>query len=79
VISFEPGDEVFGICDGSFAEYVRVRTDKLAPKPANLSFEEAAAVPISALIALQAVRDHGRVQADQKVLLACRRRPRRRS
>jgi NADPH:quinone reductase-like Zn-dependent oxidoreductase len=69
VTGFEPGDEVFGICDGSFAEYARVRTDKLAPKPANLSFEEAAAVPVSGLTALQGVRDHGRVQAGQKVLI----------
>ncbi|HWC10336.1 MAG TPA: NAD(P)-dependent alcohol dehydrogenase [Acidimicrobiales bacterium] len=66
---FEPGDEVFGIGDGSFAEYARARTDKLAPKPANLSFDEAAAVPISALTALQAVRDHGRGQAGHKVLI----------
>jgi NADPH:quinone reductase-like Zn-dependent oxidoreductase len=69
VTGFEPGDEVFGICGGSFAEYARARTDKLAPKPANLSFDEAAAVPISALTALQAVRDHGRVQAGQKVAI----------
>ncbi len=69
VTSFQPGDEVFGICNGSFAEYARVRTDKLAPKPANLSFDEAAAVPISALAALQGVRDHGRVQTGQKVLI----------
>jgi NADPH:quinone reductase-like Zn-dependent oxidoreductase len=69
VTSFEPGDEVFGICDGSFAEYVRVRTDKLAPKPSSLSFDEAAAVPVSALTALQGVRDHGRVKAGQKVLV----------
>jgi NADPH:quinone reductase-like Zn-dependent oxidoreductase len=60
---------VFGICDGSFAEYVRARTDKLAPKPANLSFDQAAAVPISALTALQGVRDQGRIQAGQKVLI----------
>jgi len=66
---FKPGDAVFGICDGSFAEYARVRTDKLAPKPANLSFDQAAAVPISGLTALQAVRDHGRVQAGQNVLI----------
>jgi NADPH:quinone reductase-like Zn-dependent oxidoreductase len=66
---FQPGDEVFGICDASFAEYARVRTGKLTPKPANLSFEEAAAVPVSALTALQAVRDHGRVQSGQKVLI----------
>jgi NADPH:quinone reductase-like Zn-dependent oxidoreductase len=69
VTGFEPGDEVFGISAGSFAEYVSVRTDKLAPKPSNLSFEEAAAVPISGLTALQAVRDHGAVEAGQKVLI----------
>ena len=69
VTGFKPDDAVFGICDGSFAEYARVRTDKLAPKPANLSFDQAAAVPISGLTALQAVRDHGRVQAGQKVLI----------
>ena len=66
---FKPGDAVFGICDGSFAEYARVRTDRLAPKPAKLSFDQAAAVPVSGLTALQAVRDHGRVQAGQKVLI----------
>jgi NADPH:quinone reductase-like Zn-dependent oxidoreductase len=66
---FKPGDAVFGICDGSFAEYARVNTDKLAPKPANLSFDQAAAVPISGVTALQAVRDHGRVQAGQNVLI----------
>jgi NADPH:quinone reductase-like Zn-dependent oxidoreductase len=65
VTGFEPGDDVFGICSGSFAPYARVRTDKLAPKPANLSFDQAAAVPVSGLTALQAVRDHGRVQAGQ--------------
>lgn len=69
VTGLQSGDEVFGVCDGSFAEYARVRVDKLAPKPANLSFEEAAAVPISALTALQAVRDHGRVHTGQKVLI----------
>jgi NADPH:quinone reductase-like Zn-dependent oxidoreductase len=69
VTGFKPGDEVFGICDGSFAEYVSVRTDKLAPKPSNLSFGVAAAVPISGLTALQAVRDHGRFKAGQKVLI----------
>jgi NADPH:quinone reductase-like Zn-dependent oxidoreductase len=66
---FKPGDAVFGICGGSFAEYARVRTDKLAPKPSNLSFDQAAAVPISGLTALQAVRDHGRVQAGHDVLI----------
>ena len=69
VTGVQVADEVFGICDGSFAEYARVRADKLAPKPANLSFDEAAAVPISGLTALQAVRDHGRVQTGQKVLI----------
>src|SRR3954451_516085 len=49
VAGFEPGDAVFGICGGSFAEYARVGTDKLAPKPANLSFDQAAAVPVSGL------------------------------
>jgi NADPH:quinone reductase-like Zn-dependent oxidoreductase len=69
VTGFKPGDEVFGSGSGSFAEYARARTNKLAPKPANLSFAQAAAVPISGLAALQAVRDHGRVQAGQKVLI----------
>jgi NADPH:quinone reductase-like Zn-dependent oxidoreductase len=59
---------VFGIADGSFAEYASARPGK-APKPANLTFAQAAAVPVSALTALQAVRDRGRVQAGQKVLV----------
>ena len=69
VDGFATGDEVFGVCDGSFAEYVRAQTDKLAPKPANLSFQQAATVPISGLTALQAVRDHGRVKAGERVLI----------
>ena len=69
VTRFHPGEEVFGICDGSFAEYVRARADKLAPKPANLTFEQAAAVPISGLTALQGLRDKGKVQPGQKVLV----------
>jgi NADPH:quinone reductase-like Zn-dependent oxidoreductase len=69
VTGFKPGDAVFGICAGSYAEFACVRTDKLAPKPSNLSFAQAAAVPISGLTALQAVRDHGRVQAGHKVLI----------
>ena len=69
VTTLAPGDEVFGVADGSFAEYASARADKLAPKPQNLSFEQAAAVPVSALTALQAVRDYGRVQAGQKVLI----------
>ncbi len=69
VTGFRLGEEVFGICDGSFAEYVCARAAKLAPKPANLTFEQAAAVPISALTALQALRDRGKVQPGQKVLI----------
>ncbi len=69
VTGFEPGDEVYGTCDGSFAEYAAARAERLATKPANLSFEQAAAVPVSALTALQAVRDQAKVQAGQKVLI----------
>jgi len=69
VTTLHVGDEVFGICKGSFAEYACAREDKLARKPENLSFEQAAAVPVSALTALQAVRDRGHVQADQKVIV----------
>jgi len=69
VTTLRPGDEVFGIAEGSFAEYASARADKLAPKPASLTFEQAAAVPVSALTALQAVRDHGRVQPGQTVLV----------
>ena len=53
VTGFQPGEEVFGTCDGSFAEYALARPEKLAPKPANLTFEQAAAVPISGCYALQ--------------------------
>jgi NADPH:quinone reductase-like Zn-dependent oxidoreductase len=66
---FRPGDEVFGIGKGSYAEYARAREDKLAPKPANLTFGQAAAVAISGLTALQGLRDHGRVGPGQKVLV----------
>jgi NADPH:quinone reductase-like Zn-dependent oxidoreductase len=69
VTAFTPGDAVFGIGEATFAECARAGQDKLAPKPANLSFDEAAAVPVSALAALQAVRDHGRVQPGQQVLI----------
>jgi NADPH:quinone reductase-like Zn-dependent oxidoreductase len=69
VTQVQPGEEVFGIAEGSFAEYVSARVDKLAPKPANLTFEQAAAVPISALTALQALRDTGKVQPGQTVLI----------
>ncbi len=69
VTRFQPGDEVFGTCDGSFAEYASARADRLAPKPANLSFEQAAAVPVSGYTALQAVRDQGKVRPGQRVLI----------
>jgi len=72
VKQFEPGDEVFGVAAGSaggFAEYACVRENHLALKPANLSFEAAAAVPVAAITALQAVRDKGKVQPGQKVLI----------
>jgi NADPH:quinone reductase-like Zn-dependent oxidoreductase len=70
VTRFKPGDEVFGGRTGAFAEYLTVREDRsLLPKPANLSFEQAAAVPVAAITALQALRDKGRLQAGQKVLI----------
>ena len=69
VTGFKPGDEVYGTCDGSFAEYAVAQAERLAPKPATLSFEQAAAVPVSALTALQAVRDQAKVQPGQKVLV----------
>jgi NADPH:quinone reductase-like Zn-dependent oxidoreductase len=69
VTQFRPGDEVYGICNGSFAEYARARERNLAPKPANLSFEQAAAVPISACTALQGIRDKGKIKLGQKVLI----------
>ena len=69
VTRFKPGDEVFGVGEGGFAEYATATPAKIAPKPGNLSFVEAAAVPISALTALQAVRDGGQVKPGQKVLV----------
>jgi len=66
---FRPGDEVFGSCHGSFADYAAAAEEELALKPANISFEQAAAVPMAGLVALQAVRDHGNVTAGQKVLI----------
>jgi len=69
VTRFQPGEEVFGWTDGSFAEYAVAPEDHLAAKPAALSFEEAAVVPISGFAALQAVRDVGDVQAGQRVLV----------
>ncbi len=69
VTTLQPGDEVFGIADGSFAEYACAREDQLAPRPEGLTVEQAASVPVSATTALQALRDHGRVQPGQKVLI----------
>ena len=72
VKQFQPGDEVFGVtgfAGGGLAEYVCASEEKLALKPANSSFEEAAAVPIAASTALQGLRDKGRIQRGQKVLV----------
>src|SRR4051794_9903892 len=69
VTRFAVGDEVYGVARGSFAEYAVARSDKLSPKPPSLSFSQAAAVPISAATALQALTDHGRIEAGQRVLV----------
>jgi NADPH:quinone reductase-like Zn-dependent oxidoreductase len=69
VTRFQPGDEVFGACSGTCAEYVCAREDKSVPKPANLTLEQAAAVATSAIPALLHLRDSGKVQPGQKVLI----------
>ncbi|MEU4192403.1 NAD(P)-dependent alcohol dehydrogenase [Kribbella sp. NPDC026611] len=69
VTRFAAGDEVFGIAQGAFAQYARASEAKLAKKPVNLTFEQAAVIPISAMTALQGVRDHGHVQSGDKVLI----------
>jgi NADPH:quinone reductase-like Zn-dependent oxidoreductase len=69
VTQFKPGDEVFGHRFGAFAEYVRTSEASLALKPASISFEQAAAVPIAALTALQALRDKGELKSGQRVLI----------
>jgi NADPH:quinone reductase-like Zn-dependent oxidoreductase len=69
VTQFRPGDEVFGASRGTFAEYGCAPEDKLVLKPANLTFEQAAAVPVAAISALQGLRDRGQVQRGQKVLI----------
>jgi NADPH:quinone reductase-like Zn-dependent oxidoreductase len=69
VTGFQPGDQVMGIGQGSFADLAIAPAEKLVPKPARLSFEEAAAVPISGLTALQAIRDIGQVKPGSKVLV----------
>jgi NADPH:quinone reductase-like Zn-dependent oxidoreductase len=69
VTEFQPGDEVFGHRPRAFAEYVSGKEEKFAKKPASLSFEEAAGIPVAGMTALQAVRDKGNVQPGQKVLI----------
>ncbi|MBO9699899.1 MAG: NAD(P)-dependent alcohol dehydrogenase [Sporocytophaga sp.] len=71
VTKFKPGDEVFGVSTafGAYAEYTAVPEHELVPKPVNISFEEAAAVPQGSLVALQALRDKGGIQKGQKVLI----------
>jgi NADPH:quinone reductase-like Zn-dependent oxidoreductase len=69
VTRVRPGDAVFGTCTGAFAEFACAREDRVAPKPANLSFEQAATVPVSACAALHALRDQGRVRPGQHVLV----------
>jgi len=68
VTAFKPGDEVYGFGHGAFAEYIAVRQDGLAPKPGNLTFEQAAAVPLAAVTALQGLRAGG-IQPGQHVLI----------
>lgn len=69
VMEFKPGDEVFGTGPGTFAEYVSARDDRLELKPANVTFEQAATMPIAATTALQALRDWGQIRPGQKVLI----------
>ena len=69
VTRFKPGDEVFGVGLGSFAEYATASEDRLAPKPRHVTFEQAAAVPIAGCTALQGLRDKGQVQPGHRVLI----------
>jgi NADPH:quinone reductase-like Zn-dependent oxidoreductase len=69
VTQFRPGDEVYAACSSALAEYVSVAEDKLALKPANLTFEQAAAIPTAAITALKGLRDVGKLQPGQKVLI----------
>ncbi len=69
VTELRPGDEVFGGRSGAFGEYVAGRVRNFVPKPANLSFDEAAAIPVAATTALQALRDRGQLKAGQRVLI----------
>jgi NADPH:quinone reductase-like Zn-dependent oxidoreductase len=69
VTQFKPGDEVYGVCPASYAQYATAKENRLALKPKNRSFDESAAVPIAAFTALQALRNHGHIQPGQKVLI----------
>jgi len=69
VTQFKPGDAVFGLCKGAFAEYACALEAKLVRKPESLSFDQAAAVPVAGLTALQGLRDKGHLQPGQKVLI----------
>jgi NADPH:quinone reductase-like Zn-dependent oxidoreductase len=69
VTQFKPGDNVFGGCGGAFAEYACSRESSLAMKPDNVSFAEAASVPVAGLTALQGLRDKGKIQPGQKILI----------
>jgi NADPH:quinone reductase-like Zn-dependent oxidoreductase len=69
VSGFHPGDEVFGTCQGSFAEYAAANQATIAGKPAGVTFEQAAVVPVSGCTALQGLRDQGKIEAGQKVMI----------
>ena len=69
VTQFKPGDDVYGVCNGAYAEYATAKENRIALKPTNRSFEETAAVPIAGLTALQALRNHGHIKPGQKVLV----------
>jgi NADPH:quinone reductase-like Zn-dependent oxidoreductase len=69
VTQFKPGDEVFGACGGAFAEYTCAPETELVTKPDNVTFEQAASVPVAAITALQGLRDKGQIQSGQKVLI----------
>ena len=69
VTQLKQGDQVYGTCDGSFAEYACAKAERFAPKPANLSFEQAAVVPVSGMTALNGLRNAGKLQPGQKVLI----------
>ncbi len=69
VTQFKPGDEVYGVCVGAYAEYATVKENRMALKPGNRSFDESAAVGIAGFTALQALRDHGHIQPGQRVLI----------